>query len=151
MKRLGLFWAWWPGNFFHSPRPNVSYLRQLGTAKTKPWKQKRKKPVAESAILQFIVNTDRNLTWIPNAANRGPSWEEAESRRKWKLPPSNRIVGKQKKMCLMYLVLPLAKALRVLQLYINDKFTSVIKDPGTSCNLMSENVFQSLSYEGEPL
>lgn len=60
-------------------------------------------------------------------------------------------MGKQKKMCLMYLVLPLAKALRVLQLYINDKFTSVIIDPGTSSNLMSENVFQSLSYEGEPL
>lgn len=60
-------------------------------------------------------------------------------------------MGKQKKMCLMYLVLPLAKALRVLQLYINDKFTSVIIDPGTNSNLMSENVFQSLSYEGEPL
>ena len=113
--------------------------------------KKRKKPVVESAILQFIVNTDRNLTWTPNAANGGPPWEEAESRRKWKLSPSNRIVVKQKKMCFMYLVLPLAKALRVLELYINDKLTRVIIDPGTSCNLMSENVFQSLSYGGEPL
>ena len=58
---------------------------------------------------------------------------------------------KQKKMCFMYLVLPLAKALRVLELYVNDKLTSVIIDPGTSCNLMSENVFQSLSYGREPL
>lgn len=50
----------------------------------------------------------------------------------------------KQKMCFMYLVLPLAKALRVLELYINDKLTSVIIDSGTSCNLMSENVFQSL-------
>ena len=54
-------------------------------------------------------------------------------------------------MCFMHLVLPLAKDLRVLELYINDKLTSVIIDPGTSCNVMSENVFQSLSYGGEPL
>ena len=52
---------------------------------------------------------------------------------------------KQKKMCFMYLVLPVAtKGLETLELYINDKLTSVIIDSGASCNLLPENVFQSL-------
>lgn len=107
--------------------------------------EKKKKPVAESAILQFVVNTERNLTQTPNAANGGPTWEEGENRQKWKLSSSNRIVVKQKKMCFMYLVLPVAtKGLETLELYINDKLTSVIIDSGASCNLLPENVFQSL-------
>ena len=55
---------------------------------------------------------------------------------------------KQKKMCFMYLVLPLARALRELELYINDKLTSVIIDPGTIAVISCPKMFFSLFHTG---
>lgn len=40
-----------------------------------------------------------------------------------------------------------SEGLETLELYINDKLVNVIVDSGASCNLMSEDMFQSLTGE----